>query len=420
MKVKKKMKEKIIENLDHPENLEKLYREDRAKFTSSLNEISEIAGSELIRFWKVRLSYENPIEKKKIITPDLLAVVLISLVTGLLVKLPAFFNGIGEEFFYTRNLAVIVFSGIIFYTFWQNRNKHAMQLTIYLIITAFLVFYLNFLPNIKSDSLNMVFIHVPLFLWCIFGLAWISFDFKNTNKVIGFIRFNGELLIMTGLMLIAFGMLTMITVGLFTAIKINIEKFYLEYIVVFEAVAAPVVAMYLIKIFPEMISKIAPVIARVFTPLVLITLVIYLASIIISGYNLSENRDLLIIFNAMLVVVMAIIIFSITGLDHQRPKNNHILVLFLLSVVAIVINTIALFVIITRIGYGLTPNRVVVLGSNILVFINLVLLAIHLYRLYGLKTQLDKTEAIVAWFMPVYFAWTIFVMIILPFVFDFK
>jgi len=55
-----------------------------------------------------------------------------------------------------------------------------------------------------------------------------------------------------------------------------------------------------------------------------------------------------------------------------------LLALLLLSVMAIVINSIALVAIISRVTEGLAPNRTIVLITNLLVFINLIVLTVKL------------------------------------------
>ena len=269
------MKLQIIENIDYPENLERLYRENKLDFRKAFTEISSDYDSELVRFWKLRLATETEIESKGFVNMDLLTVIILSLFTGLLAKFPEIFSQINEQSFLKRDLAIIVFNGIILYSFWQNRIFDIKRISIYGFILLTLVLFINLLPYEVSDSVTLAFIHVPLFLWCLFGLVFASFNYKNTNKLIEFIRFNGELLIMTGLILIAGGILSGFTVALFTAIKMDIHRFYMEYIGVFGLVAAPIVSYYLIRLYPSITSKIAPVIARVFTPLVLITLVVY-------------------------------------------------------------------------------------------------------------------------------------------------
>ena len=414
------MKQRIIENINNAEELEKLYHEDKQEFRKSFSQITDDFDSELVKFWKIRLTPEMITDGEKILKIDVLTVIIISLLTGLLIKLPVIFSVINLESFYTRNASIIVFNGLIFYTFWHNKIFERKVILIYSLIIFVLLMFVNLLPYSKSDSVELAFIHTPLFLWCLFGIVFISLDFKDTFKRINFIRFNGELIIMTGLILLAGGLLTAITLGLFSTIKMNIEDFYMKYIAVFGGVAAPIVSFYLIKIYPNITSKIAPVIARVFTPLVFITLATYLISLIFSESKILEERELLILFNVVLLAVMAIIVFSISELDKTRTKDFNVLILFALAILAIIINSIALTAIITRFTNGITPNRTIVLFSNLLIFINLILISKNLYQAYFRKTKVDLVEETVAKYLAIYFGWTIVVIFILPFVFQFR
>jgi hypothetical protein len=414
------MKQRIIENINNPEILEKLYRDNKQDFSKSFSEISNDYNSDLVKFWKLRLTPDTELIFNGFLRLDLLIVIILSLVTGLFIKLPEIFNHIHREAFYTRDLAIIVFNSVILYTFWQNRLFDKKRLIGYGLTLLILLLYINLLPNKKSDSINLSFIHTPLFLWCLFGLSFISFDYKNTVKRIEFIRFNGELLIMTGLILIAGGLLTGITLGLFSVIKMNIKEFYFNYVVIFGCVAAPIVSFYLIRLFPNITSKIAPVIARVFTPLVVITLAVYLVSLIFSKSKILEDRDLLIVFNIMLLAVMVIIVFSVSELDKTKEKNVNILILFFLAMLAIIINSIALIAIISRVTNGLTPNRTVVLVSNILIFVNLIIIAKELFYSYFRNKQIDSVEQSVAKYLTVYSIWTVFVIFVLPFIFGLR
>lgn len=414
------MKNRIIENINNPENLEQLYRQNKQDFSKSFAEISKEYNSDLVKFWNIRLAHETDLKTQEFSKLDLLAVLFLSLVTGLLAKLPAIFPQINTEFFYTRNLAIIVFNGIILYTLWQNKIFNKKRLLAYGLIVLILTLFVNLLPNTGSDSVMLSMIHVPLFLWCLFGLSFISFDYKNLAKRIAFIRFNGELLIMTGLFLIAGVMLTGITIGLFSAINMDVEQFYMENIAIVGGVAAPIISFYLIRLYPTITKKIAPVIGRVFTPLVLITLAVYLVSLFFSQSNIFEDRDLLLLFNVMLIAVLALIVFSISELDKSKKKNINVFILFLLASLAIIINSIALIAIISRTTGGLTPNRTVVLISNILIFINLILIARNLYKSYFNPNQLNTVEQTVAKYLTIYFGYTVIVIFILPFVFGLK
>jgi len=414
------MEQSIIENIDNPQMLEKLYRENKQEFSKYFNKIYESYNSDLVNFWKLRLSSEQETGFKEIFKLDLLVVIFISLITWLLVKIPIIFPQIQEETFYIKDLAIIVFNGIILYVFWQNRISNKKNIILYFLTILILLFYVNFLPYQNSDSAMLAFIHVPLLLWCIFGLSFLSFDYKNITQRINFIRFNGELLIMSGLILIAGGLLTAITLGLFASIEMDIEKFYFNYVAALGAVASPIISYYLIRLYPNITSKIAPVIARVFPPLVLITLAIYLVSLIFSNNKIIEDRDLLIVFNFMLLAVLALIVFSVAELDKSKEKNIYILILLALALLTIIINSIALIAIIARVANGFTPNRTVVLVSNILIFLNLILITRSLYLSYFKSHSLDSVEKAVVIYLPIYFLWTIIVIFILPFVFEFK
>jgi hypothetical protein len=226
---------------------------------------------------------------------------------------------------------------------------------------------------------------------------------------------------MTTLILIAGGILTGGTIGLFHLIDLNIEKFYFENIVIFAVAAAPIVGTYLTETNPQIVNKVSPLIAKIFSPLVLVTLIAYLVAIVISGKDLYNDREFLLTFNALLIGVMAIIFFSVAGTS--RPTKNYIetFILFLLSILTIVVNGIALSAILFRISeWGYTPNRVAVLGGNILMLTNLVLVTVSLLK--ALRRKNDKTEVgtAIALFLPVYAIWAFLVTFFFPLIFNYK
>jgi hypothetical protein len=262
---------------------------------------------------------------------------------------------------------------------------------------------------------------MPLLIWCLYGLVYTDFDFKDQGKRIEFIRYNGDLVIMGALILIAGGILMMITIGLFRAIGIHIEEFYMNYIVLIGLVSAPVLTSYILKNYASLTNKIGPIIATIFSPLVLITLVIYLIAIPISGKDPYNDRNFLMIFNIMLLGVMAIIVFSVSEASGSIKRKFSELVLFILSIVTLIINLIALSAIFYRLGeFGLTPNRLAVLGSNILIFVNLILITIDLFKINFKKEEPEKVELTISKYIPVYVIWVLIVVFGFPLFFGMK
>lgn len=95
--------------------------------------------------------------------------------------------------------------------------------------------------------------------------------------------------------------------------------------------------------------------------------------------------------------------------------------IYTLTVITLIINIITLSAILYRLGeYGLSPNRVAVLGSNILIFINLILVSVDLLKVNLLKKELKIVELTIAKFLPIYALWVFFVVFILPWIFNLK
>jgi len=418
------MKERIKEHLNDPEKLEQLYRDDRNAFESGFEEVyPEIEKSELFRFWKIRLDYSRPPEKiKKSYLTDILILISVCLAAGFLIKIPDIFSMGRAEIFYMKNAGIIVFTGLTLYIVLTNKifelKKVLPLLAAFLILTV----YVNLLPSVTdSDSINLVYIHLPLLLWSIFGLAYIDFNLTDKIKRIEFLRYNGDLVILMAIIAIAGGILTGITIGLFNAIGINIENFYLENVVIIGAVSVPIVATYITKNYTVLTNKIAPVIASIFSPLVLLTAVIFLVALAISGKDPYSDRDFLLIFNLMLLGVMTVIVFSISETSVAGKQKFNELVLFVLSITTVIIDLIALSAIFYRLGaYGITPNRLAVMGSNILILGNLVLIIIDLYKVNFRKTPIREVELTIAKYLPVYMIWIIFVVIGFPLIFGMK
>ncbi len=419
------MKNRIQENIINSEQLELHYRADKKGFEKAFFEIyPEISDHKIAEFWKTRLEYENKKEfAAKTSKTEILFLIIACAIAGLLIKIPHLFDGnINDENFYQRNVGLIVLLGLSVYAFLSKatiKPKHILTTISVFIISAV---YINMLPsNRDSDSVLLVFIHLPLMLWCLYGLVFIDFDTTNKLKRIDYIKYNGELAILVAIILIAGVILTAVTLGLFSAIELDIDQFYMDYIVVTGLVSSPIVATFIIRKYPYVANKIAPIIANIFSPLVLITLIVYLISILQTDKNPYNDREFLIIFNLMLLGVTAIVVFSISGTSKNKGQRFNEQILFALTIVTLIIDIIAVSAIVYRLGeYGFTPNRTAVLGSNILIFGNLLLIMIDLYKVNFKNKEINQVELTIAKYLPVYAIWTVFVVFILPWIFQLK
>jgi hypothetical protein len=415
------MKNQILAYLHDPAQLEKLYRADKPAFKRAFTAMyPELKDNVLAAYWHERLNFSGK-ETSPGGRKDVVFVVIASLVAGFIAKLPAIFH-IDERFFYPRNIGFIVFPFLTAYFAWKNKLAAGKIAILVALILAAAVF-INVLPDDKkSDTLILSCIHLGLFLWFTLSFAFTgSIAEMNDEKRINFLKYNGDLVVITGLILIAGAILSAVTVGLFSLIGLQIEKVYFNYVAIFGLAAAPLTGTYLTQTNPQLVGRVSPVIARIFSPLVLVMLLVYLIAIVYSGKDPYNDREFLLIFNALLAGVMAIIFFSIAGGVQMSRSRAEIWILFLLSVVTIVVNGIAVSAIFYRItAWGITPNRSAVLGANLLMLLNLVLVARKLFKSLSNPDNLAGVGKVIAYYLPVYCLWAMIVAFVFPLLFTFK
>ena len=113
------MIEQIKSSLDNPNQLEKLYRENKTAFKKDFNSLyPDIKENTTAKIWNERLNFESD-EISWGTKNELVFVIIASLIAGFIAKLPQFF-GFDEEFFYPRNIAFIVFPLLSAYFAWKK------------------------------------------------------------------------------------------------------------------------------------------------------------------------------------------------------------------------------------------------------------------------------------------------------------
>lgn len=413
------MRQEIIAHQTDPRVLEQMYRINKAGFKKEFTSVyPELKGNPLADFWNERLNFEKE-EISWGSSRELLFVVIASLIAGFIAKIPAIFP-IDEEFFYPRNIGFIVFPLLSLYFAWRNKLSTAKIAAILGAVLAGLI-YINSLPGKETDTLVLSCIHLVLCLWSVLGFAYVGETGNNEPRRLGFLKYNGDLVVICALIGISGLLMSGITVGLFSLIGFNIEKFYFENIAVFGLAAIPVVGTFLTQTNPHLVGKVSPVIAKIFSPLVLVMLVIYLVAMIYSGKDPYNDREFLMIFNALLIGVMAIIFFSVAESTNASKSQAEVWVLLLLSVVTILVNGVALSAIIFRIAeMGFTPNRTAVLGANVLILINLLLVSTQLFSVISRKKDISGVGKVIAMYLPVYLVWSVIVTFLFPLIFGFR
>lgn len=407
------MKNEILKNIENPKELELLFRKNKSSFKDNFNLLfEEIKQFPAAQIWNERLNFKE--EKVWFNKREFLTIISFILLAGFVAKIPDF-TGIDQEIFYSRNIGLIIFPFLTFYYFIKQ-NLPVQKL--WFPISSFIVLslYMNTLPpDVNNDSFVLANLHFPIFLWTVWGYMYVGVPFQNYRKKIGFLKLNGDFLVMSVILGLSELLFTGITAGLFSLIDIDIEYFITHYLIFWGLPAIPLLAAYLLENVPQIVQKISPVIARIFTPLVFLTLLIFLGAIIFSGKNPYSDRDFLLLFNVVLIAVLALIIFSLGEISTSPTNKSGLIILFALSVLTILENGIALSAITFRLAeYGLTPNRIAVLGANILIITNLILVSIKLFGVIKGKLKSEDIEKSIASYLPIYSIWALIVILAFP------
>jgi hypothetical protein len=139
-----------------------------------------------------------------------------------------------------------------------------------------------------------------------------------------------------------------------------------------------------------------------------------------TGRGIDIERDMLIAFDLLLVVVLGLLLYSVSARDSRSPPGAFDVLQVVLVVSALLVDAVALWAIAARITeFGFSPNRVAALGENMILLVNLVwsgVLYIRFLRGRGSFTSLERWQTD---YMPVYAVWAAVVVIVFPLAFGY-
>ena len=374
--------------------------------------------------WKhLMIDIEDPRTRRRVIK-ELILIGILSFLAGTCAKIPEFFGYHlldGNEVFYFKNISLFVLPLFAFYFVWK-RHQWKKELVIFL---PFLVFFcvVNFYPYQGEFSQTEILagIHLPIVLWLTICVAYAGPEWRRSEKRMDFLRFSGETFLYTVLILCGGGVLVSLTLAIFRAIDIDISRFSQEYLMVYGGLAAPIVAAYLSEAKKSVVENLAPILARIFTPLFLVTMVVYILVVIVLKKSPYLERDFLIGFDVMLAIVLGLVVYVVSARKVSEKPNLFDYLTFALIIVSLVVDGIALSAIVFRLSsYGVSPNKVAALGENIVLLVNLVGLAWVYMRFFTGKANFSRIERWQTQYLPIYAIWASSVVVLLPIVFQFR
>ena len=172
-----------------------------------------------------------------------------------------------------------------------------------------------------SDTQGLTALHLPIALWLVVGIAYVGGRWFADRGRMDFVRFSGELFIYYVLIALGGVVLTAFTVMMFRAIGIKAEWFAGDWLVPCGAAGAVIVGSWLVEAKQSVIENMAPVLTRLFTPLFTVVLLVFLATMVWTGNPIDVEREVLIGFDLLLVLVVGLVLYAASARDPQAPPD---------------------------------------------------------------------------------------------------
>ena len=354
---------------------------------------------------------------------DVWIIIAFALLAGLLAKIPHLLGyPISDDMannIYLRNFGLF-FIPVIGGWFVLQKKSIDKNLLIFVVLCLGGFLAVNLFPFAGQRNTEILAaIHLPILLW----LAMERLYSSGQNPVEGrmnYITFSGEFFIYSVLCALGGGVFIAFTAALSDILGFNPEKILSEYIGLFGGMAVPIVAVFLVEKKKALIENMAPVLARIFTPMFLLLIIVFLVALLATQMRLDADRDILILFNLLLVMVLALVLYSLSARPAGQKVDLSDYLVFFLIVATLLADIFAMGAMLSRLSqFGASPNRVAALGENVLLFANLLGLSITFGTTLFSGRDMRQLEIWQSYCFVGYMVWMTVVVFLFPVIFRF-
>ncbi|HEV3486876.1 MAG TPA: permease prefix domain 1-containing protein, partial [Vicinamibacterales bacterium] len=310
----------------------------------------EFAREHSERLWKqLVVAPADPVESEARIPKEAVVAFCLAVAAAVAIKVPALF---GVQFddpwagFWLPNASLFVLPLLTGYFAWKRQLQRRTVIVLAVAFVAAAVFANAYPFSPEGNTTVLTGLHLPIALWLIVGISYAGERWSQVAGRMDFIRFSGELFIYYVLIALGGGVLTGCLALIFTAIGVNPEWFIQSWLIPCGAAGAVLVASWLVEAKQSVIENMAPVLTRLFTPLFAALLVAFLGALLWTGRGINIQREVLIVFDLLLVVVLALLLYSVSARDPQAPPGLFDVLQVVLLVSALIADAVALWLIV--------------------------------------------------------------------------
>lgn len=303
-------------------------------------------------------------------------------------------------------------------------HRRALPLRLWLVAAApfaIAALVVNLYPY-RADSATeaLVALHLPVALWFVVAYAYLGGSLGSHERRMDFVRFTGEWFIYYVLIALGGGVLMGLTAAILEPAGIDSGQ-VAEWLLPSGAAGAVIVAAWLVESKQRVVENMAPVLTLLFTPLFAAMLVGAAVVYALTGLGGAFDRDLLGVFDALLVVVLGLVLYGTSARDPRAGPGWMDGIQLVAVLGALLLDLMVLGAMVARIGdLGFSPNRTAALGLNVLLLVNLGGAAWGNLRFLRRRSTFHRLERWQTSYLPVFALWAAAVVVVFPPLFGFR
>ena len=325
-----------------------------------------------------------------------------------------------EPDWFARNVSLVVLPFLAAYFAYRRQLDPGRwaRTAVPFVLAAIVV---NVYPyDTDSDTEILVAAHLPVVLWFVVAYPYMGAMLSSHERRMDFVRFTGEWLIYYVLIALGGGVLMALTAAIVQPAGLNPDN-VAAWVIPSGAAGAVIVAAWLVESKQRVVENMAPVLTMLFTPLFAFMLVAATVVYAVTGLGDTFDRDLVSVFDALLVVVLALVLYGMSARDPATTPDWMDRIQLVAVACALLLDLMVLGSMVARIGdLGFTPNRTAALGLNLVLLVNLSGAAWLATRFLTGRTTLHRLEHWQTSYLPVLALWAATVVVVLPPLFGFS
>ncbi|HET8743029.1 MAG TPA: permease prefix domain 1-containing protein [Gaiella sp.] len=325
-----------------------------------------------------------------------------------------------EPTWFARNLSLFVLPFLAAY-FARRRHVDLRGWLVTAAPFAVAALVINVYPyDTDSDTETLVALHLPVALWFAIAFPYMGGTIRSHERRMDYVRFTGEWFIYYVLIALGGGVLMGLTAGIFEPAGVDVDNIA-AWVLPAGAAGAVIVAAWLVESKQRVVENMAPVLTMLFTPL--FAFMLACAAVVYAATEIGDafDRDLLSVFDALLVVVLALVLYAMSARNPSTSPNWMDGIQLVAVGAALLLDVLVLGSMVARIGdLGFTPNRTAALGLNVVLLVNLAGAALFSIRFLTGRSTFHRSMRWQTAYLPVLALWAATVVIVLPPLFGFS